>query len=290
MSSSDSKLIVLWNKVPVIIRAILIGLTFSTIGILVWLVLATVVPMPWAFMLMLGLLGLYWKYATGSWWPASTQAFRKENTRRKTLPQKAWIPTLIAALLIVLIEQSALVVTFRLIDFPGELFTAEYGFLTQVPTWSAWLFIIMISAVAGICEEVGFRGFMQTPLEKRFGPVWAIGIVSVVFVLVHLHQSWSGPLIAQVFLISVLFGAIAYYSGSLIPGIIAHFIMDICNFSFWWSDLGGQFDRETIAVTGVDLHFILWTVAFILGIVSFVWILRGVGEASERRARGVGEA
>jgi len=132
----------------------------------------------------------------------------------------------------------------------------------------------MISAVAGICEEVGFRGYMQFPLEKRYSPLLSISIVSLVFVLVHLHQAWSGPILIHIFFISVLFGSIAYYSGSLIPGIIAHFIMDVFNFSFWWTDLGGQFSKKTLAVTGIDGHFVFWLIALILGIFSFVFLMR----------------
>ena len=132
----------------------------------------------------------------------------------------------------------------------------------------------MISAVAGICEEVGFRGYMQAPLEKRYSPLFSIAIVSVVVVLVHLHQAWSGPILLHIFFISVLFGSVAYFSGSLIPGIIAHFIMDICNFAFWWTDLGGQFDRQTISTVGVDSHFIIWSIVLIICIASFILVLK----------------
>jgi len=140
--------------------------------------------------------------------------------------------------------------------------------------WAAWLVVIMISAVAGICEEIGFRGYMQVPIEKKYGPFAAISIVSVVFVLVHLHQAWSGPILIQIFFISVLFGSIAYYSGSLIPGIIAHIIMDVFNFSFWWTKIGWQFDKETIYKTGMDLQFLIWSLIFIFSIALFVLLLR----------------
>ncbi len=262
-----------WNKIPIVIRAILIGLSISTIGVLSWSVIAMVVPMPWSFIVMIGLLWIYWKYFSGKWWPKSTKEFRKVNFRRTKLSAKTWSLALLAAILIVVIEQSGLVVTFRIIEFPAAQFIAEYSFLENIPLWAAWLVVIMISVVAGICEEVGFRGYMQKPLEKRYGPLAAISIVSVVFVIVHLHQAWSGPVLLQIFFISALFGSIAYYSGSLIPGIVAHIIMDIFNFSFWWSNLGWQFNKMTIAETGIDLHFIFWSLIFILSLVSFVYIM-----------------
>ncbi|MCP4359046.1 MAG: CPBP family intramembrane metalloprotease [Chloroflexi bacterium] len=262
-----------WMKIPLTVRAILVGLTVSTLGVLSWSIIATFVPLPWALILELGLLWVYWQYFSGRWWPNRTQAVREANFRRVKLPAKAWAPASLAALLIVIIEQSGLAVTFRLMEFPAERFASAYSFLENIPLWAAWLVVIMISIVAGICEEIGFRGYMQVPLEKRYGPAVAISIVSVVFVLVHLHQAWAAPILAHIFFMSVLFGAIAHYSGSLIPGIAAHIIMDIFNFSFWWTKIGWQFNQETIFNTGLDFHFIAWVSIFVASIAFFVFTI-----------------
>ena len=270
-----------WNKVPLIIRAILLGFLISTIGVLCWSLVATVIPIPWSFILMTGILVVYVAFFSGRRWSEKTKSARRLNFRQVKLAGKTWFYALIAALLIVLIEQSGLVVTFRLIEFPADRFTSEYSFLESVPLWAAWLVIVMISAVAGICEEIGFRGYMQKPLENRFGPLVAIGIVSLMFVVVHLHQAWSGPLLIHIFFISVLFGTLAYASGSLIPGIIAHFIMDICNFSFWWSDIGWQFHATTIGETGVDRPFIIWTSLFLLAIIVFMLLIRNLKSSNQ---------
>jgi membrane protease YdiL (CAAX protease family) len=239
--------------------------------------------MPWAVIAMLGILWLYIKYFSGSWVPVSTREFRILNFRNVRLSGTTWLLGIIGALLIVLIEQSGLVVTFRFMEFPADRFVEEYGFLQNVPLWAAWAVIIMISVVAGICEETGFRGYMQVPLENKYGPVAAIGIVSVVFVLVHLHQAWSGPILLHIFFISVLFGTIAYFTGSLIPGIIGHIIMDIFNFSFWWSDLGQQFDKQPMSISGIDPHFIIWSLIFILAICAYLILL---SRLNKRRIKG----
>jgi len=230
-------------------------------------------PMPWPFLMMIGILLIYLKYFSGSWWPKSTQQVRKENFRRLTLSPTEWKWSLLAAFFIVVIEQSGLVVTFRIMEFPAEIFITEFSFLAQIPVWAAWLVVIMISLVAGICEETGYRGYMQLGLEKRFGPVIGITIVSIMFVIIHLHQAWAGPIIFHIFFISVLLGSLAYFSKSLIPGIIAHVIFDILNFSFWWSDLGNQFSAEIIATTGIDTNFVLWVAVFLCSIISFIYVL-----------------
>jgi membrane protease YdiL (CAAX protease family) len=258
-----------------IIRTTVIGFLVSSLGIGIWAILATFLPMPWPFLLMIGILFIYLKYFSGSWWPKSTQQVRKENFRRLTLSPTAWKWSLLAAFFIVVIEQSGMVVTFRIIEFPAEIFITEYRFLAQLPAWAAWLTVIMISLVAGICEETGYRGYMQQGLEKRFGPVIGITIVSIMFVIIHLHQAWSGAAIglSYIFFISVLLGSLAYFSKSLIPGIIAHVSFDILNFSFWWSDLGNQFSAEIIATTGIDTNFILWVAVFLCAVISFIYVL-----------------
>jgi len=280
-SFSKQELRKTWNRLPVVFRAIFVGFLVSTLGVITWPLVGTALPIPWSFILMIGLLWVYLKFFSGHWGPKSNRETRAEWFRSSTLSRKIWLLSMLAAVLIVLIEQSGLVITFRIKEFPADIFTEEYAFVESIPTWAAWLAIIMISAVAGICEEVGFRGYMQVPMEKRYSPLLSIAIVSVVFVLVHLHQAWSGPLIAAIFIVSVLFGSLAYYSGSLIPGIIAHFIMDICNFSFWWTDLGGQFNQETIAKTGVDSRFIIWTLVFVLSVILFVALLRRISRLKQ---------
>jgi membrane protease YdiL (CAAX protease family) len=127
----------------------------------------------------------------------------------------------------------------------------------------------MSSLVAGIFEETGFRGYMQVPLEEHYGPGVGVTIVSILFIVVHLHQTWLPPLLFQIFALSVLLGILAYKSGSLIPGMIAHVAMDIFNFSYWWTDIAGRFNMRTIFETGIDFHFLLMSLVFVTSTVLF---------------------
>jgi len=265
-----------WKRIPLMVRAILSGFIISSLGVFSWILIGTTVPLPWSLILMTGFLWAYLKFFSGQWKPESSRNHRASMFRSLVMPRRTWLLSLLAIAGIVLIEQSGLVITFRLMEFPADKFIVEYGFIEDIPAWAGWLVILMISAVAGICEEVGFRGYMQKSLEQAYSPLLSIVIVSIVFVLVHLHQAWSGPIIVHIFLLSVLFGSIAYYSGSLIPGIIGHFIMDVFNFSFWWTDLGGQFNKMPISITGPDSHFILWLLVLVLSSISYIFILRGL--------------
>jgi len=262
-----------WSKTPLILRAVLTGFIVNSIGVGTWLLVIMFLPGYWALVFMSLFLWAYVKFFSGSWWPRNTSEFRKVNFRKTRLSRISWQWGLISAVLFVLVFQSGLMVTFRFIEYPAEIFKSEYNFDTM-PLSYAWIGLIMASLVAGICEETGFRGYMQAPLEKKYGPLKAITIVSVVFVLVHLHQAWAWPILFQIFAAGAFFGIMAFRTGSLIPGIIAHTVMDIFNFSYWWSDVLGKFEKAPISVSGIDTHFIFWFAVFIFSIPLFLWATR----------------
>jgi membrane protease YdiL (CAAX protease family) len=189
------------------------------------------------------------------------------------MPAVVWKWSMLAAMLFVVVVQSGFVTTFRIIEFPAEAFSAGYR-SGAAPLWAAWLFIIMASLVAGICEEIGFRGYMQVPLEKRYGPTISLVIVSIVFVISHLNQAWAPPVLFHIFAISVMLGILAYASGSLIPCIIGHTVMDIPSFAYWWTDVAGTFDKRPISETGVDAHFVVWVSIFVVSVALFSWAAR----------------
>jgi membrane protease YdiL (CAAX protease family) len=271
--SSDPAIIRFWRRIPVLIRAIVLGFLVSTVGVFAWQVILVIIPAPWSLVVMGGVLWLYWKYFSGSWWPKATAEARRTNFRATKLSAGVWKWGLIAAMLVVVVIESGFVVTFRILEFPAEAWASGYDF-SAAPLWLVWLFIIMSAMVAGICEEVGFRGYGQVPLEKRYGPGVAITIVSIMFLLVHLNQPWAPPVLFHLVVFSALWGILAYASGSLIPGIISHTVADIFNFSYWWTDVAGTFDERPIFETGIDSHFVLWLLIFVAAVALFAWAAR----------------
>jgi membrane protease YdiL (CAAX protease family) len=262
-----------WMKLPLVVRSILSGFGVFSIGVSIWVLLVTSVPGPWSFVLMGVILIFYWIYFSGKWKPSNTQAFRRFCMRQIKLKRKVWIWGLLSAFSLFLFVTSGLVFTFRLVEFQPEIFKT-LRHLNDLPTWVAWSVIIMGSLVAGICEEIGFRGYMQAPLERKYGPVVSISIVSLVFVIVHLHQAWAAGVLVHIFVISFMIGYLAYSTQSLIPGIIAHASFDIINFSYWWSDVLGNFERKPISMTGVDSHFIITVSAVLLSIILYIIAIR----------------
>ena len=262
-----------WMKVPLVVRSILVGFGVSSLGVGIWVLLVTSIPAPWSVVAMSIILILYWMYFSGRWSPSGTQEFRRFCMRQINLERPVWVWGLIAAFFIFLLLNAGLILTFRIVEFKPEIFKT-FSYLNGFPAWKAWSFILGVSLVAGICEEIGFRGYMQRPLEQKYGPVVGISITSLVFVVVHLHQAWAGGILVQIFFISFLIGYLAYATNSLLPGIIAHVAFDIINVSYWWSDVIGTFERKPVSMTGVDNHFIITVMVVLLSTILFTVAVR----------------
>jgi ABC-2 type transport system permease protein/sodium transport system permease protein len=97
----------------------------------------------------------------------------------------------------------------------------------------------MSPMVAGVVEEMAFRGYMQRHLE-RIGPTFAILVTSAVFTLLHATHGLTylltlGP---GIFLASAVYGHLALKSGSILPGMALHFAGDLA-FTYF-AVLGGD--------------------------------------------------
>ena len=262
-----------WMKVPLVVRSILSGFGVASLGIGIWVLMVKYIPVPWSIVAMGAILILYWMYFSGKWKPSNTQAFRRFCVRQIKLKRPVWIWGLVAAFFSFILFHSGWILTFRIVEFQPEIFKTA-RFANDYPAWASWSLILMASLVAGICEEIGYRGYMQTPLEKKYGPVAGISITAIMFVVVHLHQAWMSDVLVQMIVISFMAGILAYSTNSLLPGIIAHVTLDIINFSYWWSDVIGTFERKPISMTGVDTHFIITVMVILLSIVLFIVAIR----------------
>jgi len=261
-----------WQRTPVLLKAFLMVTLIGIVGANGISVFFVALPLPLSLIAMLAYLFLYWKFFSGSWGPKKSAETRKKYFRSGSLSPRLWRWSLLLGAFFVLVLQSGLVVTFRLIQFPADRFAKGFGFESE-PLWIVWPIILIASLSAGLTEEAGFRGYGLVPLQERYGPVLANIIISVLFVVFHLNQAWAPPLLLHLFVGSLMFGAIAYASGSLLPGIIAHTALDIVNFSYWWTDIAGRFEYQPIALTGVDFHFVVWLLVFIGSLALFIWNL-----------------
>lgn len=252
-----------WSKLPVSLRAVVSGLLIALLAANVWPLLLVNLGLPLAVISEAIFLSLYIWWAAGRGPPRTTQSYRAFAFRRRALSSTQWSRSIVAALFFAITIHAAIVLLFRFVSFPKEVFRHGYdlSFISSLPL--KWLVVVISAASAGICEETGFRGYMQRPIEQRHGAPIAILISSLFFVVLHLNKTWAMPgMVPIVFLAGVLLGLLAWSSGSLIPGIIGHVVMDIGLFAYWWSGIAGDFTARPIIETGVDLSFLIVCVVF----------------------------
>lgn len=86
---------------------------------------------------------------------------------------------------------------------------------------------VMVSATAGFCEEIAFRGYLMTRL-RILGKTktWLMPVVvsSLTFGILHAYQSLPGVIILTVY--GAMFALLYIRTRSLWPCIIAHFFQD----------------------------------------------------------------
>jgi len=259
----------LWSRIPVSIRAIISGLLIGLTAANVWLVLLVTFGVRLGAVLEILFLALYIWWAAGGGPPRRTQSARATYFRRGRLSPQQWFWGIFAAVLFAITIHACLVFLFRIIPFPAAAFRQGYN-LSSIPTLPLRWTVVVISAIsAGVCEETGFRGYMQQPLElrsaeQRHGPAVAILISSLFFTVVHLSKAWALlAMVPIVFLAGILLGLLAWSSRSLIPCIIGHALMDTGLFAYWWTDTAGTFTQQPISITGLDLPFAITCIVLI---------------------------
>ncbi len=84
--------------------------------------------------------------------------------------------------------------------------------------WPLWSAFILISICPGIFEELAFRGFIMTRLEKVGSTTEALIIQAAMFSILHMLPT----IFISHFIIGLTLGVVRVRSKSLYPGMIIH--------------------------------------------------------------------
>ncbi|MEG8946230.1 CPBP family intramembrane glutamic endopeptidase [Rosettibacter firmus] len=108
----------------------------------------------------------------------------------------------------------------NVIDQLDKLLESTYTNLIIAHSFIEGLFIILIVAVVpAVCEEVFFRGYVQSSFEYKFKPFWSALLTAVFFSIYHFNPYGLIPLI----LLGTYLGFSAYMSNSIFIPMILHF-------------------------------------------------------------------
>lgn len=88
---------------------------------------------------------------------------------------------------------------------------------------AAW---VLVAAIAGVCEELVYRSYLQPQLWSlnRSLPA-AILLQALIFAAAHLYQGWRPTLVTAIY--GLGFGLLAAWRRSIVPGAIAHALIDM---------------------------------------------------------------
>jgi len=241
--------------------------------------LRTGLAIPWAVAVMSLVLWLMWQYLGGKGWPQATSETRRRYLRANRVSGRAWAWAMLAGGLSIVALAGYWIVMFQLVQMPANVLPD----LSRYPKLTVMLILIMASLVSPITEESAFRGYCQTILEREFRGVVAVIVSSVLFALAHVTQGLLWPKLLLYFLVGLVFGSMAYLTGSILPGIAVHIIGDLTFFALIWPY---DTQRQLVWKNGADRWFWLHTVQAIIFTVLAVIAFRRLASLSDR-ARAV---
>ena len=136
--------------------------------------------------------------------------------------------------------------------------------------------IISITIMAPLVEELLFRGAIQGyMLRKGMKPLNAILIASAIFGIVHMNPIQ----IPFAFAIGMIFGWLYYRTGSVIPGIVGHFINNSIACIQIAASTKEELNTTTIEWLGAGPTYALFALSLAVMIVMFLYLKKRLPEA-----------
>ena len=138
--------------------------------------------------------------------------------------------------------------------------------------------IISITIMAPLVEELLFRGAIQGyMLRKGMKPLHAILIASAIFGIVHMNPIQ----IPFAFAIGLIFGWLYYRTGSLVPGIVGHFINNSIACIQMATMTEEEFNTKTIEWLGEGPTYALFAISFAVMIGMFLYLKKHLPAAPD---------
>jgi membrane protease YdiL (CAAX protease family) len=233
--------------------------------------LGTGVAVPWAVLPAALYLWAYWRFIGGRWGAPDSAAKRRENLRANPLLPRVWTASLAAGLVGFGALVSLLALAARLVPLPAS---APIVTPPGMPIVTALSLIVMGSIVAGVTEEAAFRGYMQGPIERRYGIAAAILVNGTLFGLLHFptHPADVLWMLPYYLAVSAVYGALTWAANSILPALVLHVGGDIVVLTRWWLTGRPEWQigpslQPLVWESGVDVHFtlsVLFSLVFVL--------------------------
>jgi membrane protease YdiL (CAAX protease family) len=237
--------------------------------------------LPWAVPLAALYIAAFWGYLAGFGPPASTSALRRASLRARALPPRLWAWSLLAGGLGIVALVLLLRVANRLVELPRQALPDLAG----VPPGTVLALLLAAAPIAGVVEEAAFRGYMQGPIERRWGLPAAILITGTWFALVHLDFT---PVLWPYYVaVAALYGTVTSLTRSILPAIVLHTGGNLySNLDLW---LHGQAEWQSAAAAAPRIWQGGADAAFYAAAAAFLAVAAAAGWAYARLARAARE-
>jgi len=87
----------------------------------------------------------------------------------------------------------------------------------------AFILFLAVGPVAGFAEEMLFRGFIQSTLERSGDVTKAVMATALIFTVMHFNPWW----LVEILIIGILLGVIAWKCRSILPAVAAHGVYNV---------------------------------------------------------------
>ena len=212
------------NGARVIAGAIVGGVGMAALGTIPWALMSwanlNYLPaVPWSAPLVVAHLYLFWRYAGGEGWPSMLSAQRRANRRANPVHGEMWGTAMLAGILGLATIVALMRVMSRMTEIPADLSVdvSRTSFVTL------FYLVAASAAVSGIVEETSYRGYLQRPIERRYGFVVAVLVSGALFGFAHFTHTGVGlPLLPYYLTVSAVYGGLAYLTDSIYPSMVLH--------------------------------------------------------------------
>ncbi|MBN1919341.1 MAG: CPBP family intramembrane metalloprotease [Verrucomicrobia bacterium] len=120
------------------------------------------------------------------------------------------------------VAQTAVALLLRLFDAPIKGHEAVEEFRETALLSTRLALVLGITVRAPLFEEIVFRGMLFQTI-KRYAGAWP-GIVASAAIFAALHGGWF--VVINIFFLGLLFGYLFDKTGSIVPGIVLHFLFN----------------------------------------------------------------
>lgn len=251
----------LWNRIPVVVRAVVVGCLVNELGqlggLFIFANLKFLPRVPWLLPATAAWLWAFWRYMSGRGWPGATSDARRHNLRARSVPGKLWTWSLLAGGLALVSVVGIGFLTPRLAEIPRDAFKISLDF-SAYPWWMVVSILLAISGVAGVAEEAGFRGYMLSQIQRRHGWIAGTAVTGFAFFMAHhLSHAYATFAFLPFFLaVSTVHTLLVYFTGSIRPCIVLHTAFDFVVIPIQYG-LIGRVPFSSVLKTGVDSSFLV---------------------------------